>query len=152
MIFPETSFLVAVYRLQDNSPEAASLFKSLPPGVTLSPLVVFEFENTLQLQTGLFRNDRTPGFPERVATGAVADFRSDMEAGFWRMVPIDWPLVFAAAGKLSRAHTAKGLHRAMDILHVATAVVLRARTFLTFDARQATLAKAAGLKCPVKIR
>ena len=33
-----------------------------------------------------------------------------------------------------------------DLLHVALALTLGATEFLTFDARQATLAKAAGLK------
>jgi hypothetical protein len=34
---------------------------------------------------------------------------------------------------------------ALDILHVACALILRADTFLTFDKRQAKLARAAGL-------
>jgi hypothetical protein len=36
--------------------------------------------------------------------------------------------------------------RSFDLLHVGLAVTLGATDFLTFDARQATLAKAAGLK------
>jgi hypothetical protein len=122
MIFAETSFLVSVYRLQDSSPVAAKTFETLPEGSVLSPLVVFEFENTLQLQVGLFRTDRTRGFPKQIAHLALADFRSDLDAGFWRIAPIDFPLVLAEAGKLSRAHSAECLNRAMDILHVATAL------------------------------
>jgi len=37
-------------------------------------------------------------------------------------------------------------YRAFDVLHVATALTLSARVFLTFDGDQAALAKAAGLK------
>jgi hypothetical protein len=36
--------------------------------------------------------------------------------------------------------------RSFDLLHVGMAVALGATEFLTFDARQAALAKAAGLK------
>ena len=38
--------------------------------------------------------------------------------------------------------------RSLDILHIANALVLGIREFLTFDVRQAALAKAAGLKVP----
>lgn len=150
MIFPETSFLVATYRLQDNSPEAAEEFKTLPEETPISPLVLFEFENTLRLQVGLFRVDRTRGFPRQVAEQALEDFRSDLKTGIWRIGQMDFALVLAEAGKLSRAHSESGLHRAMDILHVATALHWGAKMFLTFDARQTKLAKAAGMKCPLK--
>lgn len=36
--------------------------------------------------------------------------------------------------------------RSLDILHVATALVLGCQTFHTFDTRQGKLARAAGLK------
>jgi len=58
MIFAETSFLVASYREQENSPLADEWVGGLPQGSPLSPLVVFEFENTLQLQVGLFHTLR----------------------------------------------------------------------------------------------
>ena len=38
--------------------------------------------------------------------------------------------------------------RSLDVLHVSHAVVLGVKEFLTFDIRQAALAKAAGLKVP----
>lgn len=152
MIFAETSFLVATYRLQDNSPEAAGVFQNLPEGTPISPLVVFEFENTLKLQVGLFRTNRTVGFSRQTADKALEDFSSDLDAGFWRVAALDFPLVLSKARELSQAHSEAGLHRAMDILHVATALHWGAKTFLTFDARQARLAKAAGLKCPLKVR
>jgi predicted nucleic acid-binding protein len=152
MIFAETSFLVASYREQENSPLADEWVGGLPQGSPLSPLVVFEFENTLQLQVGLFHTNRARGFPKHIADQAFADFRSDLDAGFWRMAPLDFPLVLAEAGKLSRAHTAECLLRAMDVLHVASARHLGAKTFLTFDSRQARLAKAAGMKCPLKVK
>jgi len=40
----------------------------------------------------------------------------------------------------------------MDILHVAAAWVLGLPNFYTFDRRQAQLARAAGLKTPLRIR
>lgn len=50
--------------------------------------------------------------------------------------------------RLSGLHTQTLGTRTLDILHVAHAVVLGIKEFLTFDHRQAALAKAAGLKVP----
>jgi predicted nucleic acid-binding protein len=52
------------------------------------------------------------------------------------------------ASTYSRQKTSKGGHRTLDILHVATAVHLRATEFLTFDGRQKKIARHAGLKVP----
>ena len=46
---------------------------------------------------------------------------------------------------LSEARTEAGGHRAFDILQVAAAAQLSAALFLTFDANQGALARAAGL-------
>ncbi len=61
----------------------------------------------------------------------------------------NWRTLINAVLRLSRVLsgqiTAKGGHRTLDIFHVATAVHLGARRFLTFDARQQALARHAGL-------
>lgn len=150
--FFETSFLCAAYREQENSAEADGILGSLPHGAPLSPLVVFEFENSLRLQSGLFALDRSKGFSGRVAEKTREDFRSDIESGIWRIAPVDWAQVIAMSGNLSAKHAAGGLNRAMDILHVATALQLGNRRFFTFDRRQSELAKAAGLKTPLRAR
>ena len=43
---------------------------------------------------------------------------------------------------LSSQHTISGGYRSFDILHVAAALELGAKEFLTFDARQTALAEA----------
>lgn len=52
------------------------------------------------------------------------------------------------AERLSAQHSEKIGTRSLDIMHVAAALVLGAQTFLTFEKRQASLARAAGLKVP----
>jgi predicted nucleic acid-binding protein len=52
------------------------------------------------------------------------------------------------AERLSAAHSEKLGTRSLDILHVASALVLGSVSFLTFDRRQAALARVAGLKVP----
>ena len=50
------------------------------------------------------------------------------------------------ATQLSAAHTEKIGLRAIDLLHVASALILESELFLTTDERQTLLAKAEGLK------
>jgi predicted nucleic acid-binding protein len=57
-------------------------------------------------------------------------------------------LISTEAERLSAGFTARIGTRSLDILHVANALVLGATSFLTFDKRQAELAKSAGLKVP----
>jgi predicted nucleic acid-binding protein len=76
----------------------------------------------------------------------LADFRDDLSGGRLRVVSADWANVISTADQLSGQHTTKEGCRGFDLLHIATALELGAGEFLSFDARQASLAKAAGLK------
>ena len=57
--------------------------------------------------------------------------------------------VWEGARRLSLAHSATLGTRSPDILQVATALALKADTFLTFDRNQSILAQAEGLATPV---
>ena len=56
------------------------------------------------------------------------------------------PAVYNIAEELSSQHTASNGFRSLDLLHVVTALHLKAEHFLTSDTRQAVLAKTVGLK------
>ena len=78
----------------------------------------------------------------------LAHLRADLTTGALVIRPAPWPQVHAAAERLSELHTESNGHRAMDILHVATALETGATEFLTFDGNQKKLAKAEGLTVP----
>ena len=61
-------------------------------------------------------------------------------------VTLDVEAVAARAAELSTAHTEQLGARAIDILHVASALTLESEVFLTTDGRQAKLARAEGLR------
>ncbi len=61
-------------------------------------------------------------------------------------VTIDVDAAITRATQLSTAHTESLGARAIDLLHVASALTLESELFLTTDARQAQLAKSEGLK------
>jgi predicted nucleic acid-binding protein len=59
--------------------------------------------------------------------------------------PCDLLEVLRRADAPSKRHTIKSGCRSFDLLHVATALHLAAKEFLTFDEKQGKLAAAAGL-------
>ncbi|MGD1085872.1 MAG: type II toxin-antitoxin system VapC family toxin [Verrucomicrobiota bacterium] len=144
--FPDTSFLCALYRRQHNSPEAAAYFKALPEALHLSGLLLYEFRQSLRFQVWLHGRDKTKGHPQSDCDRALADLHSDLNTGALVMTSADWPEVHLLAETLSKRHTIAGGYRSLDILHVATALHLGAREFLTFDSNQRNLAAAEKLK------
>lgn len=77
---------------------------------------------------------------------AIASFDEDLAEGRYVDADILWRATLRRAAELSRAHTPALGCRTLDVLHVATAVELGLRYFVTFDSRQRQLAGAAGLK------
>ena len=77
---------------------------------------------------------------------AIASFNEDLAEGRYVQADVLWRATLRRAGELSRAHTPALGCRSLDVLHVATALELGLRFFVTFDARQQRLASAVGLK------
>lgn len=144
--YPDTSFLCALYREQDNSRGADALFATLAEPLALTSLLAFEFRQSVRFQTALHAKDRKRGYPVAEGERMLRDFDSDLASGALVVVPAEWPDVLSIAERLSAQHTPTGAHRALDVLHVATAIHLGTRELLTFDANQASLAKAEGLR------
>ncbi len=147
--YPDTSFLCALYRLQTNSPEAAACFAALPGPLEVTTLLLYEFRQAVRFQIRLHRSDPTKGYAKAEGTKMLANLKVDLVSGDLITVPAPWPEIHLAAERLSELHTESGGHRSMDILHVATAIELGAREFLTFDCNQKKLAKAEGLVVPL---
>jgi predicted nucleic acid-binding protein len=144
--FPDTSFLCALYVRQDNSPAAAAHFKSMTEALHVSSLVRYEFRQSVRFQVWLHSRDKTRGYPQAVAGAALEMLEANMDSGAVVPVTAEWPDVHRLAETLSRRHTMTGGHRAFDVLHVATALHLGVRDFLSFDAGQRRLATAEKLK------
>ena len=144
--FPDTSFLCAMYVRQYNSLTAAAHFQKMPEALSVSGLLLYEFRQSVRFQVWLHGRDKTRGYPQSVAEVALAKLQSNLDTGALVVVTADWPDVHRLAETLSKRHTMTGGHRSLDALHVATALHLGAREFLTFDANQIKLALAEKLK------
>jgi predicted nucleic acid-binding protein len=145
MIFADTSLLCALYREQDNSPDADRLMRRKAEAVHVSSFVLFEFRQSTRLHVFRFSKDRTQGFSKPEALRMLDTLQANIKAGRIVVSPVEWQDVHSLAEKLSAQHTSVGGYRTLDVLHVATALHLKAREFLTFDENQASLAIAAGL-------
>lgn len=77
---------------------------------------------------------------------ALASFDEDLAQGRYVQANLLWRAALQRAVELSRRHTPALGCRSLDVLHVASALELGLRRFLTFDLRQQRLARAAGLK------
>jgi predicted nucleic acid-binding protein len=77
---------------------------------------------------------------------ALAALDDDFAQGRYKQADLLWRATLKRAGDLSREHTRTMGCRSLDVLHVASAIELELRVFVTFDARQQQLARAAGLK------
>jgi predicted nucleic acid-binding protein len=83
---------------------------------------------------------------EPTSEAALAALDDDFSQGRYVQADLLWRAALKKAGELSRKHTPALGCRSLDVLHVASAVELNLRYFVTFDLRQQQLAKAAGLK------
>jgi predicted nucleic acid-binding protein len=70
----------------------------------------------------------------------------DITVGRYRMADVPWRAVFERAAQISAEHAGSMGCRTLDVIHIASALELDLRQFLTFDQRQAQLAHALGLK------
>jgi hypothetical protein len=135
----DSAVLVKAYCLEATSPQALALIKLASPPLPFTPLHSLEIGNALRLKR--HRKEIT----QVQLRGALAGIREDLASGFLQRVDHDLATVYLQAESLSAAHTASTGARSLDVLHVAAALVLDARQFVSFDRRQRLLAKRAGL-------
>jgi len=138
-VYADTSLLVSLYLSDANTPAAVSAVTAAARPLLLTTWQQFEMENALQLR--LFRRESSR------ADLAVADERlqADLAAGAVLAATLPLPPVLTLARQLTAVHSAALGTRAFDVFHVAAALHLKASAFLSFDARQLALARAAGL-------
>jgi len=137
--YADTSFLVSLYGRDVNSRSAILLVQRQAPAFIVTPFEEAEFTNTVFAVTA-----RPKGWTISEARSIEEDFVRDLQAGVWQWE--DLPAqAWQRARELSRRYAPVLGSRALDTIHVASALVLGAEDFYTFDRDQAKLARAAGL-------
>ncbi len=112
-------------------------------------LLLWEFRQSARFQAFRHRQDSSVGFPLAAAERMIAKVEEHLRAGTLELVACDLLDVLILGERISKTRTFTGGHRSLDILHIATALVLDAREFLSFDGNQNVLASAEGMATPL---
>ncbi|MBI4028371.1 MAG: type II toxin-antitoxin system VapC family toxin [Verrucomicrobia bacterium] len=136
--YADSSFLVAIYLLNIHSAKAAEMAQRMGKPLPFTVLNRLELRNAIHLS--VFRREIDAA--KRLT--AFKQIEEDIRTGRLTWVSITWTDVFREAERLADEHSATLGTRSLDILHVAAAWILGATEFLTFDRRQAGLAKSKG--------
>ncbi|HVI07495.1 MAG TPA: type II toxin-antitoxin system VapC family toxin [Candidatus Binatia bacterium] len=136
--YADTSLLVSLYVFDHNSRRASAILAELPRPLILTPLLEIEIANAFHLR--IFRKESDEG---RIRLSWKL-FEDDVQAGIFAPRPLT-DEVFVHARQLAMRATPRLGVRTLDLLHVASAAVLKTEAFCTFDKKQAAVARSEGL-------
>lgn len=140
MTYADSGFVVSLYlTTEGTSAQTRKEVKRSGKPILLSPLSLLEIRNALNF--GINRGEITSEQRDAV----LAEIDTQIEIGFFRLVDANQSSIHAKAQDLSNKHTPLVATRSLDLMHLAAALLSGARTFLTFDKRQAKAAFAEGL-------
>ncbi|MFW6332613.1 MAG: type II toxin-antitoxin system VapC family toxin [Thermodesulfobacteriota bacterium] len=139
MLYVDTSAIVKLYVREALSMEISEFLRENDQALPLTRFHELEFSNALHLKT--FRAELS----EAETMEILSRFKSHEESGIYFRPLLTWSYIFDLAVNLSSRHTKTLGARSLDVLHVASAISLKADHFLTVDERQAKLAHSAGL-------
>lgn len=138
--YADTSFLVALYSPEVDAVKALTWVQRAKESLPFTPFHRHELRTALRLR--VFRGDLTPAQRKE----AFREIESDLRDNILTHTVVPWTAAFREAETIAESHAETIGVRSLDLLHVGIALALRATHFLTFDSRQAQLAKVAGLK------
>ena len=132
MTYADSGFVVSLYlTTEGTSAQARKEGKRASRPILLSPLSLLEIRNALNF--GIHRGEVTSDQRDAV----LAEIEAQIEKGFFRLVDASQSSIYSKAQELSNKHTPEVATRSLDLMHLAAALLSEARTFLTFDKRQA---------------
>lgn len=138
-VYADSSFLVSLYTIDLHSARAAASVRRWRPKLMLTPLAEAELTNALELR--VFRKELSA-----IEAGhAQAELQNHIHEGVYEVVGMS-ATVYELARRITLKRTATIGTRTLDILHVASAILLGADEFWTFDDHQAKVAKSEGLR------
>lgn len=135
----DSAIIVKLYVQEATSPQAIRLALSCSAPYVLTEWQALEVRNAIRLKA--FRREIT----SEEMNLSLAAFADDQASGRWHRPAYVTAVVEQRAEELSQAHSQSLGCRTLDIMHVAAAHVIGVREFVTFDERQATLARQAGM-------
>jgi len=135
----DSAIIVKLYVKEATSPDAIRLVAAHVAPYLLTQWQTLEVGNAVRLKA--FRKEITAVEMNE----SIAAFEQDIATGRWQRPGYTSAAVEQKADELSATHSAVLGCRTLDIIHVAAAIVIGTKEFVTFDGRQGALAKHAGL-------
>jgi predicted nucleic acid-binding protein len=139
VLYVDTSVLVKLYIKEEYSLEVSHWIRRNNEAIPLTRFHELEFTNAIYLKQ--FRTEMT----NEQALLVLSKFDEHQRRGVYYRPQINWTDGINFALDLSQNHTKTTGSRSLDILHVASALAIKANRFLTLDKRQSALAGLAGL-------
>jgi hypothetical protein len=143
--YADSSFILRLVTGEAGSPQVIAEYRRLDsPKLFYLPLHALEVRNAI-LQRAFHQrcsvSSRERRWVARQRDAALSRLERLEARGALLGVTVDMDAAIAQAGQLSRQHTERLGARAIDLLHLASALILESELFLTADHRQAQLAK-----------
>jgi predicted nucleic acid-binding protein len=143
VVYADSSFLVAVYVEGSNTLHARSYLAKNPQPICITSFSKSEVQHALRMLAFQKHIDLAG------MTRALLQFERDEIEGFYEISPVDPEDLFLKTSQLSNRHAVESGVRYLDMLHIASAVLVKAKRFLTFDLRQRKLAQIIGMEIKV---
>ncbi len=140
MLYVDTSVIVKLYIKEEHSLDTSNWLKENNEAIPLTIFHELEFNNAINLKE--FRTEIRTDEIRLI----IAKFAKHESKGVYYRPQISWTDTFQYAVDLSRKYTGKTGSRTLDILHVASALSIKADRFFTFDERQSRLASLSGIR------
>lgn len=137
--YVDTGILVKLYTTEPESAAVQAFVTQQADPIPFHALHHSEIASAFHLKA--FRGECSSAQANR----ALADLEEDARAGVLLAQHLEWEKVWPKCLELSCAHAASIGCRTLDTLHVACAIELGYREFVTSDRRQAALAELLGL-------
>jgi len=148
--YADSSFLLRLVTGESGTEQAVGEYRRLDrPRLFCLSLHALEVENAVRQRAFHERPTRPSGDRaqiRRARDAALARLTQYRQRDAFLEVALDMDAAMDRARGLSTAHTDRLGARAIDVLHVACALMLESEVFLTLDERQRELAKAEGLQ------
>lgn len=135
----DSGVLLKLYTVESDSPAIQDFVMRHGQAIRVLDLHLSECTSAMRLKQ--FRRECTRAQANKV----LAEMRKDLNAGVLLRLALDWELAWTTCRSLSDEHAGETGCRTLDALHVACALELKARQFITTDKRQTDLARKAGL-------
>ena len=145
--YADSSFIVKLISAEPDSDQVIAEYRRLGrPALFFLPIHTLEVRNAI-LQRAFHERRSTANRQHiaRVRDAALSRLNLLLSRGALLDVTHETDAAIALAAELAIVHTERLGVRAIDLLHVASARLLKCERFLTTDVRQAELARAEGL-------